>query len=413
MGLALASISPANPARAQAAQQSASSKALLDLRSWLSSPRSERSVLSNAAFARVPLTRADADAATAALWQDHAEFIRETRSAEMAAKVIELGGLKMKFETVLFTNAPPANGHSLFLSLHGGGGAPPSVNESQWRNQIRLAQGYHPSEGIYLAPRAPTDEWNLWHQNHIDTFFGRLIENLIVLSNVNPNRVYVFGYSAGGDGVYQIVPRTADRWAAATMMAGHPNEASPLGLRDVPFAIHVGANDDGFNRNRVAKEWGEKLDKLQREDLKGYIHVTELHEGRGHWMNLEDKKAIPWMEQFTRVPLPEKVVWFQDDATHTQFYWLAVPPDQPKAGQEIVAERAGQTIALTSKDARKVTLLLKDVMMNLEEPVKVRAGDKVLFDGRVDRTIGTLTRTLAARGDTNLMFSAEVTISMP
>ena len=31
--------------------------------------------------------------------------------------------------------------------------------------------------------------------------FMRLIENLVALQEVNPNRVYLMGYSAGGDGV--------------------------------------------------------------------------------------------------------------------------------------------------------------------------------------------------------------------
>jgi poly(3-hydroxybutyrate) depolymerase len=34
--------------------------------------------------------------------------------------------------------------------------------------------------------------------------FARLIEDLIVLEDVNPDRVYLLGYSAGGDGVYQL-----------------------------------------------------------------------------------------------------------------------------------------------------------------------------------------------------------------
>jgi len=44
----------------------------------------------------------------------------------------------------------------------------------------------------------------------------------------------------------------ADSLAAASMMAGHPNDASPLGLRNIGFTIHVGALDNGFNRNKVA-----------------------------------------------------------------------------------------------------------------------------------------------------------------
>ena len=58
-----------------------------------------------------------------------------------------------------------------------------------------------------LGATAPTNTWNLWHQPHIDKFFGRLIESLIILENVDSNRVYVMGYSAGSDGVYQIGPQ--------------------------------------------------------------------------------------------------------------------------------------------------------------------------------------------------------------
>jgi poly(3-hydroxybutyrate) depolymerase len=43
---------------------------------------------------------------------------------------------------------------------------------------------------------------------------------------VNPDKVYLLGYPAGGDGVWQLAPRMADRFAAAAMMAGHPNGAS-------------------------------------------------------------------------------------------------------------------------------------------------------------------------------------------
>ena len=391
--------------------EKSSATAVRDLRTWLAVPRANRSAISNAPFASVPLTKPDASVATAALWQDHATHIRATRAVEMRAKVIELDGMKMKFDWLSFTNAPATNGRSLFISMHGGGDAPPQVNESQWRNQVALGRGYRPAEGIYVAPRAPTDAWNLWHQGHIDKFFDRLIENLVVLENVNPNRVYILGYSAGGDGVYQLAPRMADRLAGAAMMAGHPNDASPLGLRNLPFAIQVGANDDGYKRNTVAAGWGRKLDDLQKADPQGYVHFTELHAGKGHWMDMQDRKAIPWMEKNSRVTLPDKVVWHQSSRTHPRFYWLAVP--EPKGGRDIIAHREGQTVTLTSTNATAITVLLNDAMLNLDQPVTIRAGEAKLFSDRVPRTIATLARTLSERGDPNLTFSAEVTVTLP
>jgi predicted esterase len=383
------------------------------LQAWLAEPRAGRIPLADTSFAQTALTRTEARLAIQALWADHQQYIRATRTEELRQRVLELDGLRMKFEILRFTNAPATNGQSLFLSLHGGGGAPAAVNESQWRNQVKLGQAYRPQEGLYVAPRAPTDAWNLWHQEHIDRFFNRLIEDLIVLEHVNPNRVYVLGYSAGGDGVYQLGPRLAERWAAAAMMAGHPNEASPLGLRNVPFAIQVGAHDAAYRRNTVAAEWGRQLDELQRADPAGYRHFTELHAGKGHWMDLQDRKAIPWMEQFTRAPLPDTMVWRQDDVVHSRFYWLAMPRDQARAGQEITARRVGQTVTITAKNARSFSVRFNDDLVDLDRPVVIQAGGRVLFEGRPARTIAMLAGTLAERGDTNLVFSAEVPVMLP
>jgi hypothetical protein len=186
-----------------------------------------------------------------------------------------------------------------------------------------------------------------------------------------------------------------------------------LGLRNVPFAIQVGANDAAYKRNTVAAEWGRKLDTLQHDDPLGYVHFTELHEGKSHWMNLEDRKAIPWMEKFTRTPLLDKIVWHQSTVTHTRLYWLAAPPDQIKAGQEILAQRIGQTITLLSSNVPAVTLLLNDAMLDLDRPVTVGTGGTNLYASRLPRTIATLARTLAERGDTNLAFSAEMRVALP
>jgi hypothetical protein len=280
------------------------------------------------------------------------------------------------------------------------------VNDQQWENQKKL---YTPEEGIYLAPRAPTNTWNLWHEAHIDRLFGRLIEDLIAIEDVNPNAVYIMGYSAGGDGVYQLAPRMADYWAAAAMMAGHPNGVSLLSLRNVPFALQVGGNDSAYNRNQVAKEYGEKLDGLRQEDPKGYAHFVKIYEGKGHWMDREDKIAIPWMAKFSRNPIPERVVWKQTGTVHERSYWLAVPPKGALDGALVVAERSGQRIVVsTAEKTPKLLIRLDDRMVDLDRPIEVvRSGEK-LYVGTVERTAAVMIRTLLDRGDPDLIFDVEV-----
>lgn len=354
-------------------------------------------------FAHRALSKAEAAEAAALLWRAHADSIRKSRAAELDARAIALGDTTMRFWFKTF-GEKPQNGRSLWISMHGGGGAPPEVNEQQFENQKRL---YTLDEGIYLAPRAPTDTWNLWHQGHIDALFARLIEDLIVLEDVDPDRIYLLGYSAGGDGVYQLAPRLSDRLAAAGMFAGHPNETKPIGLRNVPFALHVGADDAAFKRNAIAAQWGERLDELAAADPGGYAHQVQVHEGKGHWMDREERVALPWMASHTRDPRPARIVWEQDDVTHDRSYWLAV--DRPDAKARVIATRAGQTITIElAKNVGPLRVLLDDAMADLDQDVIVVREEREVHRGPVRRTIALLARTLAERGDPRAMYCAEV-----
>jgi poly(3-hydroxybutyrate) depolymerase len=360
-------------------------------------------------FTRAPLTKSDAATARAMLWEAHVAMIKSERTQEYNDRVIKEDKLEMPFYFKTF-GEKPKEGRSLWISLHGGGGAPKEVNDQQYQNQKRL---YTLEEGIYLAPRAPTNTWNLWHEGHIDRMFSRLIEDLIVLEDVNPDRVYVMGYSAGGDGVYQLAPRMADHWAAAAMMAGHPNGVSLLSVRNVPFALQVGGNDAAYDRNKVAADYGRQLDALQKDDPKGYEHFVKIHEGKGHWMNLEDKAALPWMAKFSRNPVPERVVWKQTGAVHPRSYWLAVPKEEIAGGSLVIADRAGQTINLAKVEGVKhLHIRLDDRMLDTDQPVIVTHGGKELFHAVPARTIGTLLATLADRGDPKLVFDAEVSVTL-
>ncbi len=382
---------------------STSQQALKSLRVYLSS-HGIKDVAAQP-FATTPLTKSDSLTARDLLWKSYSSRARAERTRELASGVIELNGSKMPIWFKEY-GVKPKTGHALFISMHGGGGAPPEVNSKQWENQKRL---YEPAEGIYVAPRAPTDTWNLWHQDHIDPLFTRLIEDMIIVEGIDPNRVYITGYSAGGDGVYQLAPRMADQFAAAAMMAGHPNETKPDGLRNLPFALHVGANDTPFKRNEIGAQWKVSLDELSAKDPGGYPHLVEIHEGKGHWMDREDRSAIPWMAQFSRDLHPQKVVWLQDDVTHTRFYWLATTT--PSAGARVVASRSGQDFKIESAEGvTDLSVRLDDRMCDLDQPITIRRGDVVVYSALAPRTIAAIATTIAERGDPTAAFVAEVRV---
>ncbi len=380
------------------------------LKAYLAKDVKSRGPLGKQSFAQEGISKTEAEEARTLLWQNHVAVIKAARAKEMKDKVIHLGNKQMKFTTKIF-GKKPKSGRSLYISLHGGGGAPAKVNDQQWRNQQLL---YAPKEGVYVAPRAPTNSWNLWHQGHIDKFFDRLIENMIVFHDVNPNRVYVMGYSAGGDGVYQLAPRMADRWAATAMMAGHPNDASPLGLRNIGFILQMGGQDKAYKRNLVAAEWKQKLKKLKDGDPEGYHHLVKIYPEFGHWMNREDAIALPWMAKFERRPNPTKVVWLQDDVLHSRFYWLAVAQADRLKGAHVVAARKGPTIAISPQANCPSSFIvrLNDEMTNLDRAIKILVRDEVVYHDVPKRTIAVIAKTLAERGDPASIYDAEIKIQI-
>ncbi len=364
-------------------------------------------------LAEPALSRDDAESLIGMAFEAREARIAAERQPEIDANAFTIGDHTLKILEKTFGDEPES-GRSLWISMHGGGGAPAEVNDQQWQNQIKL---YEPEEGIYIAPRAPTDTWNLWHQAHIDDLFDRLIETYIATRNVNPDRVYLMGYSAGGDGVFQLAPRMADRFAAAAMMAGHPNETKPLGLRNLPFAVLMGGDDAAYDRNKKATEWKQALADLRADDPEGYPHEVKIYEGLGHWMQRKDAEILPWMASHTRNPWPRKIVWHQDDVTHDRFYWLALEPNadgsspaKPRTTIEAWVSDPG-TIRLTTPDhLSSIRLRLRDDLVDLSRDIRVFVNGERVFNGVVPRTQAAIDRSLAERNDPSSAATADLVV---
>ena len=357
-------------------------------------------------FPESVLSKEDAKKTLTDLWSKHKSLLRKERAKEINAKKITIGGKTLRYAQKVFGRAPK-EGRSLWISLHGGGSAPASVNDQQWQNQFQL---YQPKEGYYVVPRAPTDSWNMWFQPHITPLFDRLIENFVVKNRVNPNRIFVMGYSAGGDGVYQIGPRMADRWAAASMMAGHPNDAQPDNLRNIGFGLFMGGNDSSYNRNGMAEKWKGFLADLKNDDPGGYDHIVLIYPGLGHWMQLKDAEALPWMAKFTRNPWPEKVIWRQDGVIQTRFYWLGVAKSDYSKGRRIEATVQGQMISLAAKQTSRVTIRLSDELVDLDRDLVVKLNGKQKFSGKTDRLKSQMSESLMERADDTSAAVAMITV---
>lgn len=349
----------------------------------------------------------------------------------------------------------PAAGYPLFIALHGGGSAPTELNDSAWKSMSSWYLGSI-KQGLYVAPRGIADEWNLHSLPDAFPMYDRLIENMILFENADPNRVYILGYSAGGDGVYQISPRMADRLAAANMSAGHHNNVGPVNLYNLPFLIQMGEQDVSYDRHKAAANFSLALDTLQKE-YGGYVHDCFLHLGKGHgiverdqagtpqdviadvaaWCEKSDRttkpvnaNAITWVSRYVRNPWPTRVIW--DPGTHADrsgvrrtgeklwstpnrdklFYWLDISGvDKTRPADDRIDVRVDKTAnAITiEKTTPWLRLLLNGNMLDLSKPVTVALNGKT-FTVTAHPNLKTMSRTLVDRGDPNYCFEAEITI---
>tara|TARA_B100000073_G_scaffold128594_1_gene105298 strand:- start:958 stop:2148 length:1191 start_codon:yes stop_codon:yes gene_type:complete len=339
-------------------------------------------------------------------YRNYRENLLVDRLNEMEKRTININNREMKFDLKFFGDKP-ISGWKLYFQLHGGGGVPDSINEKEW---IRNQTLHKVKDGIILIPRSPTNTWNMWHQAHIDSFLNHLIQNMIAFHDVNPNRIYLMGRSAGGDGVYQLSNRMADRFAATATMAGHPNDASPLGLRNIGFTIHMGAKDTAYNRNEVAIEWGEKLKSLKDDDPNGYSHWVQIYKEKGHWVDGLDSSAIGYITQFNRNPYPKKVVWKQDDVTQDRFYWLR--SNDPIENSLIIVSINDQTITIEETTIPEFIIMLNDDMIDMDKRIIVKYKEIEIFSNIVLRNVDTIEKSIQEYGDYKSVYSGEIFISI-
>ena len=376
--------------------------AILAAEAWFARPIAERGTVPE-----LPLSREDATRLISLAWADLQTNRTESAAAELAAKKFVIADKTLKWMEKSFGDAPGGK-HSLWITMHGGGQGTEEENDQNWRGYFGRYE--FPPGSINIAPRAPANTWDMWHVAWVDGLFDRLIADFVLQRGVDPDRVYLIGYSAGGDGVYQVAPRMADRFAAAAMCAGHPNETTPEGLRNLPFFLYMGGADAAYNRNVVVGQFSGKWMRCSRRSG-GLSAPAHDFSGLPHSMQNREAEMIPRMSPLARVTWPKRVVWKQDDVTHTRFYWLERAADAVKPYEIYAAHVDSQTIAIETPATGKMTLRLSDELLDLDQPIRVVAGGKTVFEGKVSRSFAAIMQSLREREDPNTIATALLPVS--
>ena len=377
--------------------------------------------------------------ARADVWEQFREAALEDSGVigETQSQVMTYGDATMRYYTVV-KGEKPENGYPLYIAMHGGGSSDtPDVNDSQWEEM----KDYYSDAlecGVYVAVRGVRDTWDTHFNPESYPLYDRLIRNMILTEDVDPNRVYLEGFSAGGDGVYAIGTRMADCFAALNMSSGHPNEVELINLYRTPIQLQAGEYDTDYDRSIVTAEYGRKLDEYQ-EVYGGFEHRTLIHYDCGHnyedyqrdpipvmsdvgaWLengdrSHEDVDSFPpdYMDQFTRDPLPKDILWdlsTRADSRETDsWYYLRAPYTTNKGVIQAAYDRRNNAIAVETSDVEgDFSILLNEEMVDFSRPVIIVVNDEaaeldIIPDWKV------LVESTQMRGDPNYQFEAEIGI---
>ena len=305
----------------------------------------------------------------------------------------------------------PEGGWPLVIAMHGGGNAPKQVNDSQWRIMQRYYKD-HPGDGgyLYLALRAPTDAWNGFYTGYVYPLVARLIRQMLVCEEVNPDKVFLIGYSHGGYGAFAIGPKMADRFASVHSSAAAPTdgESTPKNLLNTPFTFMIGERDLAFGRLKRCLAFDQAVKELRGERKDAYPVRMFLKKGFGHG-GLPDRDHLATMIPAVRNTSPESLVWESTDSVVRRFSWLENP--EPSKKQLVEATRKGNRFEINLTGIESLNLYLNERMVDYRKPVVIEVNGKVVLERSLSPSLPVLCRTLLERGDPRFAFPSKITFS--
>jgi len=319
----------------------------------------------------------------------------------------------------------------LVVGLHGGGKGAGTADEPRGTWRMKDCVGIYP-QGLVLDG----DNWN--------TVQGeRQILSLIEIAkaqyDVDPDRVYVMGFSMGGTGSWHMAGRWPDLFSGAAPCAGvimarpksqlaDPGEVMALqygllpNVRNLAMYWFIGLEDKNCMPGTYLYAW-ERLKELREDDPGGYGKLKfESHENLAHAMPPgEPDKCMDWLSEQKRDTFPEKLVWSYathpfpvrkefDRTTRIQKHWFHWLHDSnPLDRMEIVAERKGNEFDVTTTgEVAGLRVLMNPEMIDVEKEVVVRLDGDEVYRGKPEPSFRVIVESLDAKLDKRMFFDRAV-----
>lgn len=223
----------------------------------------------------------------------------------------------------------------------------------------------------------PFGRGDLWYRGLGEQDVFECIELAKQIFNIDPDRIYLCGFSMGGAGTFDLGLKYPDIWAACVPVCGTMDNLDMVtNGRNLPFWINTGSQD---------KVVPAKYSK------KAYVKAVEL--GFEHWKYTEYKDMghsfwIDW-------GLIEKWLLAQKKTHHppsisftcekpSRAYWAEITKKSNHQGRATIdIKTASQKIEVNISNIADYTLYLKDAPVKTDQEITIIENDKKIFTGHL------------------------------
>jgi hypothetical protein len=253
--------------------------------------------------------------------------------------------------------------------------------------------------------------------------------------NVDDSRVFLFGGSRGGHGVWDLATSWPDLFAGAIPVLGGPHNVT---FRLLPNLQHVPLLDlqGGQDQPGLVQNLEDAFRIL--EDL-GYDATLKIDPESAHFYPVDWKEVWAWMELRRRPSHPREIVRVavRDDRSRAHWIEMAgvprdkyerppatkIPRDRPVDREEMVrlirknyegytarveGKIEGNTVSLTVQRAPKLVLWLNDELVNLDDLVTIKVNGRAQATRSYPRSLETLLSRVRETGDREMLYPVRI-----
>lgn len=294
---------------------------------------------------------------------------------EMAGEVRQwayrskIDGTDQPYSLYVPSSYDPKRAYSLLIGLHGYSGD--DVESLQ-----KLLGGYRPEDFLVVAPLGRGD---LGYRSLGEVDVLDVIQEIQTFYHINPDRIYLTGWSMGGSGTWRLGQLYPHRFAAIAPFCGWTGISFLVNMRNLPAMVVHGAADP------VIPVY---LDQMAANFLQEYLGAPlDYHElpGVGHdvwteWVKLKGNKGLfDYFRKHKRNPWPKRVSIIINHLRYAKQYWVEV--------QELATPLAVGQMDVRVIDDKNITVQTKDVAaftLNLTHPDLAQTGTVMVKVDGVD-----------------------------